>query len=92
MLTTAIEAATKTGERLYIVIDGLDELPVAERKLFAPILKKFLSEKPLSEAIAMFVASQDLDDIRKTMSTKYRGCLKIHSMHIGKKVGYRPRG
>jgi hypothetical protein len=65
-----IEAAVPENHRLYMVVDGLDELPGSERGLFLRILQSLLLEKPVCDAVKIFIASQALPDIMKVMRKK----------------------
>jgi hypothetical protein len=68
MLTCLLDSCTPNASHIYIVIDGLDELPDAERGEFLPILKKWMIEK--LAVLRFFIASQDLPDIRKVLRWK----------------------
>lgn len=63
LLYELIEASVSPSEFVYVIIDGLDELPQTERERLMRILKG-LKQKPLSLASRIFVASRDLADIR----------------------------
>ncbi|KAF8545104.1 hypothetical protein BDD12DRAFT_977275 [Trichophaea hybrida] len=68
MLAHLFDSCSPIACHIYIVIDGLDELPEAERAEFLPILKKWMIEKPV--VLRFFIASQDLPDIRKVLSAR----------------------
>ncbi|KAF8244003.1 hypothetical protein K440DRAFT_589065 [Wilcoxina mikolae CBS 423.85] len=68
MLAHLFDSCSPIACHIYIVIDGLDELPEAERAEFLPILKKWMIEKPV--VLRFFIGSQDLPDIRKVLSRK----------------------
>lgn len=68
MLTCLLDSCGPNASHIYIVIDGLDELPDAERREFLPILKKWMIEK--LAVLRFFIASQDLPDIRKVLRWK----------------------
>jgi len=71
MLTCLLDSCAPNASHIYIVIDGLDELPDAERGEFLPILKKWMIEK--LAVLRFFIASQDLPDIRKVLRWKSSG-------------------
>ena len=71
ILNSLINASSpSSSSRIYVVIDGLDELPTAERETLLPILARYLVEAPFNDVIRLFVASQDLPDIRKVLLKK----------------------
>lgn len=63
VLCDLIEASVPPSGFVYIIIDGLDELPKTERDSLLRILG-VLRRKPLSLASRIFVASRDLAEIR----------------------------
>jgi len=70
MLTCLLDSCAPNASHIYIVIDGLDELPDAERGEFLPILMKWMIEKPA--VLRFFIASQDLLDIRNVLRKSTR--------------------
>jgi hypothetical protein len=70
MLHFLLDSCTPSGpSKTFIVIDGLDELPEAERVIFLPILKQLIAKAPYKTVLRLFIASQDLPDIRKVLSS-----------------------
>jgi len=61
------ECAPCGSYSIYVVLDGLDELPEAERKQLFPVLKPILAEEPCISTVRVYIASQDLVDIRKAL-------------------------
>lgn len=59
-----LEASVLTSGHVYIVVDGLDELPCPERESFLSILKT-LRTGSYRLITKIFVASRNLSDIRK---------------------------
>lgn len=59
-----LEASAITSGHVYIIVDGLDELPDAERQSFLSILK-ILRTGLFRSITEIFVASRNLSDIRK---------------------------
>lgn len=71
MLNHLLGSGSPNGAgRTFILIDGLDELPEAERAEFLPIVKQMMN----NTALKIFIASQDLLDIRKVLS---KHCTRI---------------
>lgn len=71
MLNHLLGSGSPNGaDRTFILIDGLDELPEAERAEFLPIVKQMMN----NTALKIFIASQDLLDIRKVLS---KHCTRI---------------
>lgn len=71
ILSSLISASSpSTSSHIYVIIDGLDELPSAERATLLPILSRYLVESPFNGTVRLFVASQDLPDIRKFLLKK----------------------
>lgn len=71
MLSYLLESCVPSGtSKAFLVIDGLDELPEAERGEFLPIMKQMLTKEPYDTVLRVFIASQDLPDISKAISRK----------------------
>jgi hypothetical protein len=69
ILNFLLDSCAPSGmNKIFMVIDGLDELPEAERVAFLPILKQFLAKGPYKTVLRLFIASQNLLDIRKVLS------------------------
>jgi len=66
---------------IYIVLDGLDELPDAERKQLFPVLKPILTEEPFMSTAKVYIASQDLVDIRKALKKSTSVPIKDNNKH-----------
>lgn len=62
-----LEELVKLSSSIYLVIDGLDELPNSERSTFLPILSRFIKDKAYTPVLKVFVASQKLNDIEKVL-------------------------
>lgn len=81
LLKNSIQISVPPNERLYMVVDGLDELPASERKNFITFMSKLLSQDPKQgnapsstmDSICLYIASQDEYDIRAFISPKRRG-------------------
>ncbi|KAF8241747.1 hypothetical protein K440DRAFT_608219 [Wilcoxina mikolae CBS 423.85] len=71
MLSHLLGSCAPSGtSKTFMIIDGLDELPEAERDEFLPIMKHLLTKEPFDTVLRVFIASQDLPDISKAISRK----------------------
>lgn len=90
----AIQITVSTGDRLHIVIDGLDELPSEERARFLKYLNKLMTANSgtknntpaTADAVSVYIASQPLADIKKSLMAKRKGSLPMAQVAIGERV------
>lgn len=68
LLCNLLEASVTASEHAYIIIDGLDELPGAERQGLFTVLKA-LRKTPLNSVARIFVASRSILDIHTALNT-----------------------
>ena len=66
-----LDTVLSQAERLWLVIDGLDECEKKERKKIISWISKIISDHPLHH-IKVFMASQDTPDIRRAVSQLLR--------------------
>lgn len=94
----AIQIAVQPDERLYMLIDGLDELPANDRKQFLQYMEELAipnqsTASPGSSVknrLCVYISSQNIPDIKKSkfMDSKRdgRGKLPVVSLAIENKV------
>ena len=92
----AIQIAVQPDERLYMVIDGLDELPANDRKQFLRYMEKLAvpsqsTTSPgslVANKLCVYISSRNIPDIKKFMDSKRNGWgkLPVVSLAIESKV------
>lgn len=97
LFNMAVQITVCKGERLYLVIDGLDELLHDERGRFLRYLSRLISPpigaktsgSSIGNAVCVYIASQPLPEIRKMYmraSTSGQDFLIVKEIAIGAKV------
>ena len=69
MSRSLLETALTTVSKIYIIIDGIDECPLAERAAILKFFTSLIERSDSMEKLRCLFVSQDENDIRKYLRT-----------------------